>query len=137
VIVDALCQLGSQPEQDCAQLWRRIVFNILISNTDDYLRNHGFLYGGAGGWRLSPTYYMIPIPGDVKGRTLSLAIDEADDTASLGVAFCMTRQCGLKPPAAREIVGEVRAAVAQCPYVAIHGRNAREIVRMASAFEYE
>ena len=50
-IVDALRQFGSQPEQDCAQLWRRIVFNILISNTDDHLRNHGFLYDDAGGWR--------------------------------------------------------------------------------------
>ena len=46
-IVDALRQFGSQPEQDCAQLWRRIVFNILISNTDDHLRNHGFLYDPA------------------------------------------------------------------------------------------
>jgi serine/threonine-protein kinase HipA len=82
-IVDALQQFGSQPEKDCAQLWRRIVFNIRISNTDDHLRNHGFLYEGAGGWRLSPAYDMNPTPIDVKARVLSLAIDDADDTASL------------------------------------------------------
>jgi len=80
-IVDALRQFGSQPEQDCAELWRRIVFNILISNTDDHLRNHGFLYDAAGGWRLSPAYDMNPTPVDVKARVLSLAVDEADDTA--------------------------------------------------------
>ena len=80
------------------------MFNILISNTDDHLRNHGFLYDGAGGWRLSPAYDMNPTPLDVKARVLSLAIDEADDTASLDVAFGMARQCGLKQPAAREIV---------------------------------
>ena len=137
-IVDALRQFGSQPEQDCAQLWRRIVFNILISNTDDHLRNHGFLYDAASGWRLSPAYDMNPMPLDVKARVLSLAIDEADDTASLDVAFGMARQCGLKPPAAREIVGEVQTAVAQWrSCAASYGLGARDVARMASAFEHE
>ena len=104
-IVDALRQFGSQPERDCAQLWWRIVFNILISNTDDHLRNHGFLFDGAGGWCLSPAYDMNPTPLDVKAGILSLAIDEADDTASLDVALGMARQCGLKQPAAKEIIG--------------------------------
>ncbi len=137
-IVDALRQFGSQPEQDCAQLWRRIVFNILISNTDDHLRNHGFLYGGAGGWRLSPAYDMNPTPLDVKARVLSLAIDVTDDTASLDVAFGMARQCGLKQPAAREIAREVQTAVAQWRVCAAsHGLGARDVARMASAFEHE
>ena len=137
-IVDALRQFGSQPEQDCAQLWRRIVFNILISNTDDHLRNHGFLYDGHRGWRLSPAYDMNPTPVDVKARILSLAIDEADDTASVDVAFRMARQCGLKQPAAREIVQEVQAAVAQWrACAAIHGLGARDMARMASAFEHD
>jgi serine/threonine-protein kinase HipA len=137
-IVDALRQFGSQPERDCTQLWRRIVFNILISNTDDHLRNHGFLFDGAGGWRLSPAYDMNPTPLDVKAGILSLAIDEADDTASLDVALGMARQCGLKQPAAKEIIGEVQTAVAQwrgC--AATHGLTARDIGRMASAFEYQ
>lgn len=136
-IVDALRQFGSQPEQDCAQLWRRIVFNILISNTDDHLRNHGFLFDGAGGWRLSPAYDMNPTPVDVRARVLSLAIDEADDTASLDVALSMARQCGLKRQAAKEIIGEVQAAVAQWrACAASHGLGARDIARMASAFEH-
>ena len=114
------------------------MFNILISNTDDHLRNHGFLYDGAGGWRLSPAYDMNPTPVDVKARVLSLAIDEADDTASLDVAFRMSRQCGLRQPAAREIVGEVQTAVAQWRNCAAsYGLNARDVARMASAFEHE
>ncbi len=137
-IVDALRQFGSQPERDCAQLWRRIVFNILISNTDDHLRNHGFLYDGAKGWRLSPAYDMNPTPVDVKARVLSLAIDEADDTASLDVALNMAPQCGLKQPAAREIIGEVQAAVTQWRFCAkSHGLNASDMARMASAFEHD
>ena len=51
-IVDALRQHGSAPKADMEALWRRLVFNILISNTDDHLRNHGFLYEGQQGWRL-------------------------------------------------------------------------------------
>ena len=114
------------------------MFNILISNTDDHLRNHGFLYDGAGGWRLSPAYDMNPTPVDVKARVLSLAIDEADDTASLDVAFGMARQCGLKQPAARESVQEVQAAVTQWrSYAASYGLNARDVARMASAFVHE
>jgi serine/threonine-protein kinase HipA len=136
-IVDALRQFGSQPERDCAQLWRRIVFNILVANTDDHLRNHGFLFDGAGGWRLSPAYDMNPVPLDVKARILSLAIDEADDTASLDVALSMARQCGLKLPAAKEIIGEVQTAVAQWRVsAATYGLSGRDIDRMASAFEY-
>lgn len=137
-IVDALRQFGSQPEQDCAQLWRRIFFNILISNTDDNLRNHGFLYDGTRGWRLSPAYDMNPTPVDMKARVLSLAIDEADDTASLDVAMGMARQCGLKLPAATAIIAEVGAAVSQWQACAAsHGLSARDIERLASAFDHE
>ena len=48
-MVDALRQHGASPKEDIEALGRRLVFNILISNTDDHLRNHGFLYGGQGG----------------------------------------------------------------------------------------
>ena len=62
---------------------------------------------------MSPAYDMDTTPIDVKARHLSLAIDEADDTAMLDVAFGMSRQCGLKLPAAREIVDEVQVAARQ------------------------
>ncbi len=73
----------------------------------------------------------------MKARVLSLAIDEADDTALIDVALGMARQCGLKLDEAREIVGEVQAAVAHWRTSATsHGLNARDVARMASAFEH-
>ena len=62
-------------------LWRRMVFSVLISNTDGHLRNHGFLYSGGSGWRLSPAYDLNPVPVDVHPRVLStpIAIDLAMD----------------------------------------------------------
>ena len=86
-IVDALRQHGSAPKADMEALWRRLVFNILISNTDDHLRNHGFLYEGQQGWRLSPAYDMNPVPIDIKPRVLSTAINEDDNTPSLALAM--------------------------------------------------
>src|SRR5208283_4159736 len=64
-IVDALRQHGAAPQADMEALWRRIVFIILISNTDDHMRNHGFLYEGPEGWRLSPAYDLNPVPTDI------------------------------------------------------------------------
>jgi len=86
-IVDALRQHGAAPQADMEALWRRLVFNILISNTDDHLRNHGFLYEGQAGWRLSPAYDLNPVPTDIKPRILSTAINEDDNTASLALAI--------------------------------------------------
>jgi len=135
-IADALRQHGSRPGEDCAELWRRIVFNILTSNTDDHLRNHGFLYDPAGGWRLAPAYDLNPTPIDIKPRVLSLAIDEADATGSLDLAFSVARQFGLKPDKAQTIAAEVRAAIGNWPKVAAAlGLSASEIRRMESAFD--
>ena len=136
-IADALRQHGAKADEDCAQLWRRIAFSILIANCDDHLRNHGFLYETAG-WRLSPAYDLNPVPLDIKPRILTTAIDEGDGTASLDLAYAVAGHFGLKPPAARKIVAEVRAAVSRWRKVAAAtGLTTREIDRMASAFEYE
>ena len=66
--VDALRQHGAAPKEDMHLLWRRIVFSVLISNTDDHLRNHGFLYDGPDGWRLAPAYDLNPVPVDIKSE---------------------------------------------------------------------
>jgi serine/threonine-protein kinase HipA len=86
-IVDALRQHGAAPKEDTEALWRRLVFNILISNTDDHLRNHGFLYEGRDGWRLSPAYDLNPMPVDIKRRILTTTINEDDNAASLALAL--------------------------------------------------
>lgn len=81
---------------DAIELWRRIVFSVLISNTDDHLRNHGFVYDGPRGWGLSPVYDVNPVPEDIKERILTTAITEEDATASLELAFLVAQEFGLK-----------------------------------------
>jgi serine/threonine-protein kinase HipA len=136
-IADALRQYGAKADEDCAQLWRRIVFGILISNTDDHLRNHGFLYE-ASGWRLSPAYDLNPVPIDIKPRILTTAIDEVDGTASLELAFEVAPHFGVKPDEAKNIVHEVGTAVARWrETAAAAGLSVKEIERMATAFEHD
>lgn len=136
-IADALRQYGAQPEEDCAQLWRRIVFNILVSNTDDHLRNHAFLYTTRRGWRLAPAYDLNPMPIDLKARLLSVAIDETDNTASLDLALNVARHFGVKPKAAKSIAMEVGKAVIHWRREAASlGLSSSEIDRMSSAFEH-
>ena len=86
-LVDALRQHGAAPREDMEALWRRMVFSVLISNTDDHLRNHAFLYDGPNGWRLSPAYDLNPVPVDIKPRILATAITPDDNTASTDLAF--------------------------------------------------
>jgi serine/threonine-protein kinase HipA len=137
-IADALRRYGANPEDDCAQLWRRIIFSILISNADDHLRNHGFLYDPAGGWRLAPAYDLNPVPVDIKPRVLTTAIDETDGTASLDLAIDVARHFGIEADKARTIASEVGAAVNGWRKIAKDlGLSANEIDRMASAFEHD
>lgn len=74
---------GAAPNKDLKELWKRIVFNIAISNTDDHLRNHGFILTDKG-WRLSPLYDVNPVP---YGDNLSLNISSGDSTISVDLAL--------------------------------------------------
>ncbi len=135
--VDILRQHGSKPKADMHQLWRRVVFNILISNTDDHLRNHGFLYDGPSGWTLSPAYDMNPVPSDLKPRVLSTNIDLDDGTASMELAHDVASYFELKPKEARTIAAEVAHATAKWRKQAAKlSITTAEIDRMASAFEH-
>jgi serine/threonine-protein kinase HipA len=137
-LVDAIKQYGSNPKQDILELWRRIVFSILISNTDDHLRNHGMLYTQYKGWRLSPIYDVNPTPVEIKPRILTTMINLDDSTASLQLAFSVIHEFDLKLTAANIIVSEVAKAVAQWRKVAAEFKiSSREISRMASAFEHQ
>ncbi len=136
--VDILRQHGAAAKEDMHALWRRIVFNILISNTDDHLRNHGFLWAGQAGWRLSPAYDLNPVPADIKPRILSTAIDLDDGTASLKLAFKVAGYFELDRQEALKIAGQVGRSVAKWRVEAKKlGIKLSEIDRMASAFEHE
>jgi serine/threonine-protein kinase HipA len=136
-LVDFLRQDGADAPRDAAQLWRRMLFNILISNTDDHLRNHGFLRE-AGGWRLSPAFDLNPMPVDVKPRIHALALNEADQEASLDTALSVASYFRLDKTEARTIAKAVAEAVSAWREVAAHhALTARQIDRMASAFEHD
>ena len=134
--VDFLRQHGAKPKADAAALWRRVAFNVLISNTDDHLRNHGFVHE-PGGWMLSPAYDLNPTPIDQKPRLLSTAIDFNDVTASLQLAFDVAPYFELGDAAAHRIAAEVARATARWRQVATQlGVPDAELSRMESAFEH-
>jgi serine/threonine-protein kinase HipA len=136
--VDVLRQHGAVPNEDMHALWRRIVFSILISNTDDHLRNHGFLWVGQAGWRLSPAYDLNPVPIDIKPRVLTTAIDLDDRTASLQLALQVANYFELEEGEAHKVAGKVGQVVASWRREASKlGLTLAEIDRMASAFEHE
>jgi serine/threonine-protein kinase HipA len=137
-IADALRMHGAAARQDLSELWRRVVFNLLVSNTDDHLRNHGFLHEAGLGWRLSPAYDLNRTPTDERARVLSTHIDENDGTASLSLALETAGYYGLSASRAKRIAGEVGAVVSGWRGAASRlGATEREADRMESAFVHE
>ena len=137
-IAYAIEQEGASPTEDLRQLWRRIIFNIMISNTDDHLRNHGFLYEQSKGWRLSPAYDLNPVATGMQVPSLSTAISFEDASALLENAMAVSDYFRLTPAQANAIVKEASDAVKSWRDVAKQfGLSKRECDRMASAFRPE
>lgn len=137
-IADALRTHGAAPRSDLEELWKRVVFSVLVSNTDDHLRNHGFLHERGHGWVLSPAFDLNPTPTDERPRVLATNIDEHDATASLELALATAGYYGLGPRQARRIAGEVGKAVETWREVAAQmGATRRQADRMESAFSHE
>jgi len=137
-LVDALTVHGAQAKEDARQLYRRVVFNVLVSNVDDHLRNHGFLWSGQGGWVLSPAYDLNPTPVDVKARILTTNIDLDEGTCSVELLQEAAEYFGLVAEQARTIIREVAEVTRTWQAVAAEvGAKRAEITRMASAFEHE
>ncbi|MCR9122954.1 MAG: type II toxin-antitoxin system HipA family toxin [Phyllobacteriaceae bacterium] len=85
-IADVIRQISSKPVEDLHELWRRIVFTILVSNKDDHLKNHGFIYAGGDRWRLSPAFDINPSPS--RHRVLETGIIQGGSfDASLEIAL--------------------------------------------------
>ncbi len=122
---------GAQPEQDLDQLWRRIVFNICISNVDDHLRNHGFIVE-SNGWRLSPAFDINPV---ASGDGLKLNVSETDNAQDLELAREVAGFFRIKSDRADEIIREVVKATNGWRKVATSlGISAGEQNRMERAF---
>lgn len=136
-LVDFLRQHGARPRQDMHALWRRMVFNVLVSNTDDHLRNHAFLHMPGCGWALSPAYDLNPMPTDVAPRILRTAIHLDDATASLELALDVAPYFDLDAASAQATVAEVARETARWRRTAkSHGLAGAETSRMAGAFEH-
>ena len=131
-LVDLLQSQGSNTHHDCIELFRRVVFNILVHNTDDHLRNHGFFVGERG-ISLSPAYDLNP---SNDRNELSLAINEVDTTCD--VSDCSGGARRLRPLKDRSgpRVEEVTAAVVswRAEAAGFHVRKAEQEL-MASAFD--
>lgn len=117
---------------DLEELWRRIVFSVCVKNTDDHLRNHGFILG-KNGWRLSPAYDINAVP---TGTGLSLNISDEDNSLDLELALKVAEFFRLAPNKAREIINHVQKNVSKWKSIATnYGLSRREQELMSLAFE--
>ena len=132
-IADWLTAHSANAPADLKELWCRIVFSIAISNTDDHLRNHGFLLH-KDGWHLSPLFDVNPNP---YGNNLSLGITEEDSTLDMELALEMAEFYQIKPADAKNIIANTKSIVAKNWHILAkkYGLSRTAIERMSPAFE--
>jgi len=132
-IVQALDDHGTyMVKEDMRQLFRRLLFNVLVSNRDDHLRNHGF-FVARDGIRLAPVFDVNPAPGKA---THAIAVDDLSTAPDLSLALRTADIYGLGESEASKVLGEVREAIAPWREVARElGANHAEILAMEAAFE--
>ena len=94
---------GAQPKKDLVELWKRIVFNMAVTNTDDHLRNHAFIFTDKG-WVLSPLYDVNPVP---YGDELSLNVDNEDNSISIELAVQTSVKFGIPKPDAETYAEDI------------------------------
>lgn len=131
-IVSFLKANGSKPKEDLEELWKRIVFSMAVSNTDDHFRNHGFILEKSG-WKLSPLYDVNP---DIYGNYLSLNVNSEESDLDFELAIRASAYYGLDEKKAKEIVNEIAENVRDNWKIIAqkYGINRSEIERMRPAF---
>lgn len=131
-LVSFLKSNGAAPRKDLVELWKRIVFNMAVSNTDDHLRNHGFLLTD-NGWRLSPLYDVNPIP---YGEYLALNVSEDDSSISFDLAIETAEYYGITQKEAVKMVNQISKVVRENweKTASGYGINRGAIEKMRSAF---
>jgi serine/threonine-protein kinase HipA len=135
-IAEVIEERSTTPTADLGQLWRRVCFSILISNTDDHLRNHGFLHERAESWALAPAFDLNPNPA-AGPKELSTAIDFNDTHASIDTLMGVADYFRLNAREAAEVLAQVASAVGHWRATAAsHGLRRAEIEAMAPAFDH-
>ena len=136
-IADAIVARCADPRRDLEELWRRLVFNLLITNVDDHLRNHGFLHVGHGQWRLAPAFDINPFPD--KDPELKLWLNEADGPVdSIDAVMNEAAYFRLNDTSRKRILAQVVRAVGSWRRVAQSaevGMSAREADAFEPAFD--
>lgn len=134
-LVEVIEEESERATEDLRELWRRIAFSVLVSNTDDHLRNHGFLRTSTGGWSLSPAFDINPNP-EPGPKFLSTSIDGRSNEADIGLLLSVAGLFRLDDAEAAAILAEVREATARWQAVARHlGLDRSAIGQMRPAFE--
>jgi serine/threonine-protein kinase HipA len=134
-IVDAMRVHGSEAQRDIEELWRRIAFSIRITNIDDHLNNHGFLYAGNGHWRLSPAFDINPFPDRVHELKTWIS-EDTGPTASFAALRSVASYFRIGTKQAKAILEEVKKAVSMWRRVGSElGMTTAEMDRFAEAFE--
>lgn len=130
-LVEFLSKSGARVNEDLEELWKRIVFSISVSNTDDHLRNHGFILTEKG-WTLSPAYDINP---NEMGTGLSLNISENDNSLEYDLALEVAEYFRLKKDKAEEIINDIKSKVSEWKTVADkYGISKTEQTTMEKAF---
>lgn len=133
-IVDVIENYGINVEENLHQLWRRLIFNIAVSNTDDHLRNHGFIMNERG-WELSPAYDINP---SVEKDGLALNIDADDNALDLDLAKDVGEYFRLGEDEMNQIIEEVISVVSNWKdYAKQIGIANKELLIMEPAFKVE
>lgn len=138
-VADAIRSRGHDPQVDTVELWRRLVFNLLITNIDDHLNNLGFLHVGYGLWRLAPAFDINPFP-DRERESKTMLSDDTGPVTDIDMLMDHASYFGLNEAAAQRVLREVWIAVSRWREVAIKpetGLSAKELGDFAPAFEHE
>jgi len=128
-----LIQHGASTNEDLEELWRRIVFNIAIKNTDDHPRNHGFILAKKG-WRLSPAFDVNPI---YYGKGLTLNISETDNSLDFDLALSVIEYFRVNEKKAKSMISGIKHAINGWKAIATKFKISRtELALMEQAFEF-
>lgn len=114
-LAEVLITHGASTNADLKELWNRIVFNMMVSNTDDHLRNHGFILEPGAGWRLSPAYDMNPDP---YGQALKLNVSEVDNALDLELVRSVCTLFRVRLNEADDTIARFKAIIRQWPTLA-------------------
>ena len=137
-LAHAIRQHSADATADLHELWSRLAFTILVTNTDNHLRNHAFIrHPGSAGWTLAPAYDINPTPRTIKPRILTLPVENNDATASLETAIAVSPQFGLKLSDAKLVIRNMSRITSRWrSYAAKVGITAGDIAFMETAFEH-